>query len=260
MYARTNKRKTRRTTRAKAPATRTRRYTKRTRKPATTRNPAGARGAFLGFAKPTVQRGYLPFNQSYMARLPFAYDDYITNTAAFSALAQCSVNHTFRLNSVYDPLYNVGGFQPVQYAQLALFYGAYTVFAVKVNVTFYNPTQDGMNCGIRMRLPGQNATHGMPLSNMQEAPRAIVRRINNTGSQKTDISFYIRTRDVYGINHIQYQDGYYSSSTTGNPAAPVPLLEPWAMGTTGSDTTIRCAVKLIYYVKFFDPVGAGPSE
>lgn len=256
MYARRSIRKVRRTTRPKAAASRSRRYTRRRtgRRARTTANPRGALGSFHGIARPTVQRGYLPFNQSYMARLPFAYDDVISVSAEAATAGTALYNHTYRLNSVFDPMVQTASRAPLQYDVLAAVFKAYTVYAVKVDVNFYNPTLDGMNVGLRVRLPSAPDTSGMYIADLREQPRTILKQLNNTGSQSTRTSFYIRVRDIFGVTATQYQDGFYSAAVTSNPAAPTPTLEPFAISTIANGAaTVRYNLRMTYYVRFYDP-------
>lgn len=189
-----------------------------------------------------------------MARLPFAFDDVISVSAEAATAGTAMYNTTYRLNSAYDPMVTTGTRQPLQYDILAAIFKAYTVYAVKVDVNFYNPTLDGMNVGIRVRLPSAPDTSGMYLADLREQPRTIVKQLNNTGSQNTRTSFYIRVRDVFGVTGTQYQDGFYSAATTGNPSAPTPYLEPFAVCTIGATpATVRYSLRMTYYVKFYDP-------
>lgn len=265
MYARTTaKRFTKRTTRstrAKVPATRARRPIRRYKRKGNPGRLAGSRGAFLGITRPTVQRGYLPFNNSYMARLPYLQDGYIAISAAEATAGTAVVNHTYRMNSLYDPEFTVGGGQPFAYDQLCMFFLRYQVYACKVYVTFYNPLHDGMNVGVRLRVnSNEQTTQGMSLTQLGVERRTILRQINNTGSQRTTISFYIKTRDIFGVNATQYQDLTYSSVVTQNPPSLVPLLEPFALATVAGETSaVRYSAKIIYYAKFWEPITFGPS-
>lgn len=255
MYARRSIRKVRRTTRPKAAASRSRRYTRRRtgRRARTTANLEERSARFMVSLDQLYNEAiYLSTNHTWqgfrlltmmLSRLvprlpPLVPPSTTTPTDLTPSSTQWSKPPAALL----------------QYDVLAAVFKAYTVYAVKVDVNFYNPTLDGMNVGLRVRLPSAPDTSGMYIADLREQPRTILKQLNNTGSQSTRTSFYIRVCDIFGVTATQYQDGFYSAAVTSNPAAPTPTLEPFAISTIANGAaTVRYNLRMTYYVRFYDP-------
>jgi hypothetical protein len=180
-------------------------------------------------------------------------DGYISIDAVDASVGKAVVNHLFRLNSLYDPEFTLGGDQPFQFDQVALHFYRYQVYGAKCLVTFYNPTVDGMTVGCRLRTSTEVATGGMFLSPLGTEPRTMFRQLNDSGSQRTTFSFYVRPRDILGVNATQYQDLVYSAVNTQNPPSLAPLLEPFAVSTTTA-AVVRYSIRITYYSKHWEPL------
>lgn len=225
-----------------------------TRRKTTTRK---GRGQYKG-NKTQVQHGYLPFNVRYNTRLPYVENYAITadGTTGLSAVV-----NQFSGNSVYDPRYNIGGHQPLQFDQISIAYERVWVWGTKVILTFANPSHDGMYVGYRVRA-STNAvtTNGKNIEYIQEMRESKIRAINNSGKQSTTFTFYVNNPKVLGITKTQYSNVDYSE-LTGGPISPVStLVEPYAIHTVNGETaTVRCNIKLIYYAQFTNPITQGQS-
>lgn len=228
-----------------------------TRKP--TRKPTGSRrntvkskGHVVGSTTATVQRGYLPFGRTFYAKLPYV-ENYAIAVVGTTGLS--TVNLTYRANDVFDPRFDLGGHQPLQYDALAAAYERVWVHGCKVTLTFSNPEHDGMWVGYRVRA-GTNivATNGQTLDYIQEMRESAISPLNNTGSQKKVYTFYVPNAKVFGITKAQYANLDYSHTTATSPIPQV-FIEPYAVHTIFDQTSsVRVNIKMTYYCQFTNPV------
>lgn len=70
----------------------------------------------------------------------FMFYDYITLSGSW-----IGANADYRMNSLYDPRYALGGGQPSGLTQWASFYSAYTVYKMKIDVWFIRRIQTVSN-------------------------------------------------------------------------------------------------------------------
>lgn len=213
----------------------------------------------------TIQRGYLPFQGPYLARLP--YDEDIVIACPNATQGTARITNTYRANSAYSPGWTVPSTaQPYGYDQLAMFYNNYRVNKVRVQATFYNPTLDGMWAGIRCRLgtatdsgPPEDPTLGMNIADLKLMPNTFMKQINDTGVQKVSFDFTVDLPTFFGMTPGRYyNETAMEAGIAGNPSYPIyPFIEPFAvfMGALSGDPTayIRCNVKLTYHCRFFLP-------
>lgn len=207
--------------------------------------------------KSTIQRGQLPFGRSFMARLPYV-ENYAITASGTTGLAALTYN--FYTNNTYDPRYEAGGHQPMQYDFLAQAYERVWVHGVKVELTFSNPTYDGMYVGYRVRANTNTVgISGQTLDYVQEMRDSHISPLNNTGSQTKKYTFFISNPALFGLTKSQYRNIEYSHTTTGNPGA-YGLIEPFAFHTiSGENSLIRVNIRLTYYCQFTNPITVAQS-
>lgn len=226
---------------------------KATTKKYTRRNTNNKGLVAIGAGRPTIQRGYLPFGTAYFAKLPYVENSYIE---ANGTTGLSSVGYTYAANNAYDPRYQTGGHQPLQYDILASHYERVWVWGCAVELTFSNPAYDGMWVGYRCRgNTNPIATTGQSLEHLQEMRESAIRPLNNTGSQKTTFKFWISNPRLLGITKAQYNNLEYSHTTGGNPAV-FNLIEPFAVHTVTGETVapVRYNIKMTYYCQFTNPM------
>lgn len=208
--------------------------------------------AIVSNTKATIQRGYLPLGREYMARLPYVENFPIiaNGTTGLSA-----TGFIFVSNSVYDPRYDLGGHQPLQYDFMAAAYERVWVHGCQVTLTFSNPDADGMWVGYRCRTNTNTvSTVSKTLEYIQEMRDSVIAPINNTGSQTKTFTFYVPNAKLFGISKQQYCNLEYSHATNGGPQA-FGLIEPYAISTIGDGNhTVRCNIKITYYCQFTNPI------
>lgn len=224
------------------------------RKPYTKRKPAKGKAQ----VKTQTQKGYLPFGVRYNTRLPYVENFSIDAVGTGGA---SSIGNTFRANSMFDPRFQLGGHQPLQYDGMTAAYERVWVWGAKVVLTFSNPLHDGMWCGYRVRnSTNPVTTAGKNIEYIQEMRDSHVRPINNSGKQTQTFTFYVNNAKTLGISKAQYSDLDYSHPTaTGNPLVDV-LIEPFAVHTVfEEESNIRVNIKITYFGQFTNPISATQS-
>lgn len=231
---------------------------KRSRK-VSTAFPRGSGGGYLTIARepPTRQFGYLPFGREYIADLPYVENYYIS---ANGTTGLTTLGYIFNGNNAYDPRYDTGGHQPFQYDILASLYERAWVLGAQVELTFSNPSQDGMYVGCRVRAATNSVvTASQTLDYIQELADSMISPLNNTGSQTKAFRFRFKNASVFGVSDATYDELTYSHQTNGSPSA-FTVIEPFAVNTvSGTDATVRVNIKITYRIRFTNRVSAPQS-
>ncbi len=200
-------------------------------------------------ASTTVQKGYLPFGQMYLCKLPYVFN--IIMQADFGIATVFS----FRCNSLNDPQLSVGGHQPFQYDQLQTMYRTYFVHGFKYRVTFNNPDQDGMYVGIVIREDTNiaNDATGHSFSYIQERRLSFLCPINNTGNQTKTFEGYIALHQIAGLSKVQYktQIDKRGAAVTANPTDEI-YLDLVVVEPAGGTPTLRVTGTLTYYAQLME--------
>lgn len=206
----------------------------------------------LAASKPTVQVGYLPFNDAYLCRLPYVENSYIVADGT-TGLSSCY--YTYRGNNMYDPRVEIGGNQPLQYDTLATVYRYYRVYETHVELTFSNPTSDGMWVGYRVRNDKNSvATTGRTIGYLSEMANTEIAPLNNTGSQTKTFKFAFRTAGMCGTTEINSEDYSFGGKFDGSSVPAITtLIEPFAVSTVvGENPVVRMQVKITYHAHCFE--------
>lgn len=161
----------------------------------------------------------------------------------------------FSLNSLFDPDIGSIGHQPYGYDQLTLLYHRYKVNKVKIDVTYYNPSVDGMVCGAMLTANNSTTTlAGQSITQATELPFVVTRTLNNTGIQRTKISQTISIAEMVGVTRQQFDANI--NAFTGNTAGPAVLTQPKLRiaiaNTDGTSTVVNVDVKITYFATFWD--------
>lgn len=207
--------------------------------------------------RPSRQQGYLPFGREYCARLPYVENYYGTGDGTTGLTA---VPYVFRGNSLYDPRYETGGHQPFQYDVLAALYERVWVDRVDMEVTFSNPSADGLWVGVRCRNSTNSVSTGLlTLDYIQELADSMIRPLNNSGSQTVVLRATVDSYKAMGISKAAYENLEYSHVNNANPGAGW-FVEPFVVNTiSGTEATVRINVKLIYHARFTNRISAAQS-
>jgi hypothetical protein len=203
------------------------------------------------------QIGYLPFGLSYEARLPYSEDFTITGNGTAGTSA---TTYAYRANSCYDPRWEAGGLQPLQFDSVAPHYERWRVNRATVRVRFYNPTDDGVLVGVRVRANTNSvATAGQSISYLTELENVLMKPLSNSGSQVCEWEFDVDIRKMLGVSPAAFGNFEYSETASGAVSVPV-FVEPFVVDTvSGSTASARCTVKIVYHVRFTNKISQAQS-
>lgn len=195
----------------------------------------------------TVQEGYLPFNQQGYFRLPFS-ENFAITTNGTSGLA--GGTYTYNLSGPYDPRIQLLGGQPMQWDQINPQYERYWVRKAEVSVHFSNPSGSGMIVGCRVRSSTNPIeAYSKTIDQCREMDLTKMRTLNMNGEGNQSFKFSVYPWQVIGITKDQYNNLEYGAATNTIPQVSA-ILEPFAFSTVAAaDLTIRCYVKIIYYIQ-----------
>jgi len=186
----------------------------------------------------------------YDATLSYGVDVTLTTAGSSSA----GVTYVFRLNSLYDPDLTGTGHQPYQYDQLTAIYSRYLVKSAFVDLTFSDPTADGLWVGwcIQPDSDGESPTT-LQLYDILERPNWRCMPLNNTGAQTVTAKMRIPLAQVFGISPSQYMNSFlnYGAAYNANPTSAallkVFLIDPTALV---SQHSVRIAGRIVYDSQF----------
>lgn len=195
----------------------------------------------------SIQTGRLPLSRGGFYRLPFSESFALS---ADGSIGTADTNYTYNLVSPYDPRFQIGGAQPIQWDTITPAYERYQVWGAKFTITFSNPLNDGAFIGFRVRSTlNPVATEGLTIAELKETDLTRSRFINNSGRQVESFTGYIKPWHIYGISKTQYVNLEYTAQDTTTPIVGC-LLEPFLLHTVfGEINTIRCTVRIVYFVQ-----------
>jgi len=198
------------------------------------------------------QTGVLPFPMRYTGRLVYGVNVTLTTAGSVNTPA----GYTFVLNSLYDPDYSGAGHQPYQYDLLTTVYSNYIVKSTYIDLTFSDPTADGLWVGslVRSNTDAADSSPGKTLSDMLERPNFKVVPINDTGAQTATIRTLVPHHLVFGLSKSQFLSSLelyaaaYNASPSGASLLEVFLIDPTARSTPYS---IRVTGRLVFDVEMY---------
>ncbi len=206
------------------------------------------------------QTGVVPFPLRYDAKLTYGVN--VTLTTAGSS--NLGVMYRFRLNSLYDPDVTGTGHQPYQYDQLSPIYRQYLVRKAHIDLTFSDPTADGLWVGWAIVPDGDtgDTPTSLSLEDYLERPMFRCMPCNNTGAQTVTCRMTVPNHAIFGLTEAQYaaEPGVYGAAYNANPAQTaylqVFLVDPTALVSTHS---IRISGRLVYDSQLFGYIGPNQS-
>lgn len=167
----------------------------------------------------------------------------------------------FRLNSLYDPDWGIGGHQPYGYDELSALYRKYKVSSVKINVVYTDPTADGMCIGATIQPPqGVAQIEGHLVGTVKERPMSVTRSINNSGTQAGSFTQYQKIQTVSGLTPIQFKadidtfTGLTGGTGTGDNPAASPFLRLAVANNRSIASTMLVRVTFTFYCQFYERI------
>lgn len=186
------------------------------------------------------------------------YSDYHVITA--TALANLAESKVYRINSIYDPQYALGGNTVTGYAQLAAIYSRYLVTKVRFQVAFYDPSSDGVRVGLRIRTKDALPSQGETNTQLMAQPMTYTAGLANSGKQRKMWSLTIYPWTLMGLSKLEYFSNMsqYSSAMGANPEHDA-LVDVFAVNQTGSDISLQVNVNILYDLQLYDRKALVPS-
>ncbi len=198
-----------------------------------------------------------PFAVRRNQKLMYTQNGVLTSGAAgvFGAEAD------FRINGMFDPDFTGVGHQPYGFDQLALIYKKYKVNGVLFDITFTDPSTDGMSTGVMLVTPNQiTPLAAMSIQRATELGGMIVTKpLNNSGSQIAHVKQYVPGHIFMGITKQQFSSDI--DNTTAFITADPPALSGVAFirlaaaqyGGVGGGT-LNYKLTLTYYCTMYDRI------
>lgn len=156
----------------------------------------------------------------------------------------------FRLNSIWDPDFTALGHTVVGHANFAALYKYYLVRGAKVEISWSNPSGDGV-----VAFASLNQTRDLSAkSDLLNYSSSLVYSsdINNTGAQKSKMHFYVRPWNLLGLSKMEWlaNKSNHSAGISTSPSTNVVLRVACSGSAAGQ--TIHCSIKIIYYTEFYE--------
>lgn len=176
----------------------------------------------------------------------------ILGTSGSAPNTNLSNEAIFSLNSAYDPAQaGAGSIQPNYWDTLAVLYSYYLVHAVEVEITFFDPSADGLLVGFQLQ---GTSVSGLTMSDLSSRPLTRYATISNTGQQVYVFKMRLPIHEVLGLTRAQYLNdtNNYGAAVTTNPANQA-YLRIFAVSTqSGVATTYKAHVKINYKIQFWN--------
>jgi len=221
---------------------------------------SGATVAGISSASPLVNIGRYSQRQTAMVPFPLSFKAKLTYGVNVALGTAGSVNtataYHFRLNSCYDPDLTGTGNQPYQYDQMTAIYTKYWVKACYVDITFCDPSADGLWMGwcVRTDTTTNDSPSGKLLEDLISRPTFTCVPVSNTGSQTYNLRMNVPLHLVFGVSAASYavRDLYgaaYNANPLTNALLSLFMVDPNALIT---QNYIRAVGRLVFDVEFFD--------
>ncbi len=201
-----------------------------------------------------------PFPKIYKTQMYYTE----TKTLTAGSAGIFGTEAAYRGNSTFNPQVAGGGVlhQPYGRDQLALLYLRYKVTGVRLQISFSNPSEDGMIVGVKYNTVADTVSlGGLSVASQSEKFNVWVKPLNNTGSQTVNYDRYYPMHDLIGVTKLQFKSNIedYSALTTAAPViSPTLRISIGDLTATGGGT-VNMIVKLTYYTNWFSRLTLGQS-
>jgi hypothetical protein len=186
-----------------------------------------------------------------MVTLPYSYNS--TLTAGSSNVF--GTEAIFRLGSIYDPLYSGAGVYPNGYTAWSGFYADYRVHAVEIDLTFTDPSADGMVVGALVQYSNDTfSLGGNSIATADSLQRSDIRPLNNTGDQTVRITKRFNLWDLDGNTKLQWLANPGYQAVFGQNPTLSPYLRIAVASLPSATPTCSVLVRLTFFVELFDRI------
>lgn len=194
-------------------------------------------------------------------RVKLVYEDH--HTAAVGGLGTIGSEFVYNCNSLFDPDKTGVGHQPYGFDQMALLYKRYKVNAVLVELTYSDPSEDGLTVVARFNHPGNNSVSmvGLDPTIVAEQPRTVIRTINNSGRQVGTIKQYFPIHAISGLTKLQFDADHdiFTALVGQNPQMTPEFRYAVANDRHVAGGTIVFKLRLTFYATLFERNILAPS-
>lgn len=169
--------------------------------------------------------------------------------------------YVWKLNDVLDPY--VGTLPAILNAstygmnEMAQLYNRYKVTGCMIEITFFDPSADGLVVGLIINNPSNAVVlAGKYIGDVGKRPQGWVSSLANTGSQKLNFKQYFPMHTLCNLTKLQFKVDIdnLTSPTTGSPGSLPKLHLNMADSTarsSGSDLFMQFTIKLTYFTEFY---------
>lgn len=180
----------------------------------------------------------------------------------FSITATPYLETLIRSNSVFDPVYALGGGQPMYLDEFAQLYNRYTVYASSITLTFIQRTAQTEASYVKVGVyPLVDTSTAGSVSEATERDNCIYAQLGpNTGDQGiVNMNAYGKIYKIAGRDKTEAGDDTMSATVTADPAIS-PLWHIFTGTLDGiTDVNVYVDMTITYYVKFYDRLSVGRS-
>lgn len=204
-----------------------------------------------------------PFPPEYPCKL--RYVERVTLSTFGTSSSAFGPEYVMAINNLFDPNFSGGGHQPQGFDQLAALYKRYTVLVCDIDVTFSDPSADGLVCAAMLQpSDGTFSLSSASLDSIVERPNVASRVLSNTGSQRWRFHQAAPIAAVEGITSMAvYNDttGMYGRVLcTTSPTAPVWCRVACAsIAALASTQTVQVLIQLTFTAVFTNRVDLATS-
>lgn len=170
------------------------------------------------------------------------------------------LDQVFNLNSPWDPSTAVTGEGNVSaygMTEMISLYNRYKVHGVLVEVQFFDPSTDGLVCGLLFNNPSNlSATlAGKSIGAIEKRPMAWASSLANSGSQKLNFKQFFPMYKLFNLTKSQYKNDIENttSATDNKPATLAQMHINIADATAAASGTVymNYVIKLTYFTQFY---------
>ncbi len=161
-------------------------------------------------------------------------------------------NFIFRMNSLFDPQFSIGGHQPMAFDQLSALYDKYFVYGCSMKATWLNcsPT-DGANVYAQWKDSSVTETVETSLRERPWVKRASLSP-NVGGNPRAVMTSYITTKTLAGLQHLESDEPSYNAPISTN-LINQHFLVLYGIGVPASAATVlNLEIELTYYALMYD--------
>lgn len=186
-------------------------------------------------------------------RVLYTRAKYFTH-GVLNVASSVATSHVYRLNSLWDPYFGVGGNTCTGHAELSALYGRYQVMGAKVTIIFRDTNGDGMRVGCKLRQHATGGTGALGWDPIGNKPNTYVGGLNNSGSQKKQFKLFVRPWSLQACSKLEYKANPldYGAALNANPSEDTCLMDIFAIHPSGTSLTVEYDLRIIYYIRLYD--------